>query len=319
MIKHSVIMITYNQENFIIDALKSIFTQDILPYEVIIGDDCSADNTRSVIAEYQNKYPSIIKPIFNEENMGIYKNLNNIKEYGVSGDVVSLLSGDDLFKNNMFSAFNKIIEENNLQPKEESFLILSNLLYLLPNGDEGTAIDNFKLKGKNYFKLRIRNRISSRYTGISRKLFDILPKWDLDIGLWADYHHSVDLYAHCDKFYFINQDFPVYRLGSGVTSKEKKENLVKSYIKAIRSVQLKYDYKLDVKDKIFLNHEVCLNKTILDKTIGNIFIYLVFHFLVIFDNGNLKVWLFNFCVVFPQNVQNIVKRLIKKSFGGKII
>ena len=42
-IKHSVIVITYNQEHLLPTALDSLFRQSVLPYEVIIGDDRDAD------------------------------------------------------------------------------------------------------------------------------------------------------------------------------------------------------------------------------------------------------------------------------------
>ena len=303
MIKHSIIMITYNQEDYIIDALESIFTQDVLPYEVIIGDDCSKDNTRSIILEYKEKYPDIIKPIFNEETMGIYRNLNNLKEHGVSGDVVSFLSGDDLFKNNMFSAFNRIIEENNLQPQSEKFLILSNTLHLFTNGKESLAFNNYKSKDKNLIKLRLRNKIGNRYTGISRNLFDFLGLWNIELGLWVDYLHSLDLYINCDSFYFLNQSFPVYRLGSGVTSTDNKNALVKSYIKVLSYCLENYHEYIDIRDslyikKVILKSKVELNGKIKDKI--NFFFFWVLSFSdVIFKLNSFKTFVSEVFILFP--------------------
>ena len=44
-LKHSVVVISYNQQDLVIRALKSIVKQEILPYEIIILDDCSSDQT----------------------------------------------------------------------------------------------------------------------------------------------------------------------------------------------------------------------------------------------------------------------------------
>ena len=45
MIKHSILMLTYNQENYIETAINSIINQSEEVYELIILDDCSSDNT----------------------------------------------------------------------------------------------------------------------------------------------------------------------------------------------------------------------------------------------------------------------------------
>ena len=38
------------------------------PFEAIVHDDCSTDGSASIIKEYADKYPTIIKPIFEKEN-----------------------------------------------------------------------------------------------------------------------------------------------------------------------------------------------------------------------------------------------------------
>ncbi len=46
----SICMITYNHEKYIAEALDSILMQDIdFLYEIVVGEDCSTDNTRSFL------------------------------------------------------------------------------------------------------------------------------------------------------------------------------------------------------------------------------------------------------------------------------
>ena len=60
--KISVIVTTYNQEDTIGRTLNSILAQKChLPIEIIIGEDCSTDNTRSVCENYAQRYPHIIR------------------------------------------------------------------------------------------------------------------------------------------------------------------------------------------------------------------------------------------------------------------
>ncbi|MCR4754929.1 MAG: glycosyltransferase [Lachnospiraceae bacterium] len=68
-IKVSVLCLAYNHEKYIRKALDGFVSQITnFSYEVLINDDCSTDGTAEIIKEYQNKYPEIIKPIFQEEN-----------------------------------------------------------------------------------------------------------------------------------------------------------------------------------------------------------------------------------------------------------
>ena len=58
--KLSVILITYNHEKYIEKALDSVLSQVTdFPFEIVIGDDCSPDDTKNIIREYRDKYPDI--------------------------------------------------------------------------------------------------------------------------------------------------------------------------------------------------------------------------------------------------------------------
>ncbi|WP_456486149.1 glycosyltransferase family 2 protein, partial [Hydrogenimonas sp.] len=56
--------ISYNHEKYIESALDSILMQKTdFPFEIIVRDDCSTDQTQNIIKKYAKKFPSIIKPI----------------------------------------------------------------------------------------------------------------------------------------------------------------------------------------------------------------------------------------------------------------
>ena len=60
---------TFNQSSFIGEALDSILMQVTdFPFEIIVRDDCSQDGTAQIIEQYVEKFPSIINPIFENEN-----------------------------------------------------------------------------------------------------------------------------------------------------------------------------------------------------------------------------------------------------------
>lgn len=61
--------ITYNHEPYIRDALEGFVTQKTnFPFIAIVHDDASTDGTAAIIREYAEKYPDIIKSIFETEN-----------------------------------------------------------------------------------------------------------------------------------------------------------------------------------------------------------------------------------------------------------
>lgn len=93
--KVSVLIITYNQEDFIAEAIESVLNQSYKNYEIVISDDGSTDRTVSILRELKKKFPEKIKLITNERNSGITKNCN-IALHHCSGEFIVLMGGDDL-------------------------------------------------------------------------------------------------------------------------------------------------------------------------------------------------------------------------------
>ncbi len=71
----SVVVITYNQEEYIARALDSILMQKCsIPFEIIIGEDCSTDRTGEICARYAEQYPDKITLFRNSPNKGLLNN-----------------------------------------------------------------------------------------------------------------------------------------------------------------------------------------------------------------------------------------------------
>ena len=93
----SICCITYNHENFIVEALDSFLMQETdFPFEIIIRDDASTDDTANIIRKYEKKFPKIIKPICEIENgysKGIKASPVTFKK--AVGEYIALCEGDD--------------------------------------------------------------------------------------------------------------------------------------------------------------------------------------------------------------------------------
>jgi len=59
--KISVDMGCYNFEKYIAEAIESVLSQTLQPYEIIISDDCSEDNSWEIIQSYQKKIQSFFR------------------------------------------------------------------------------------------------------------------------------------------------------------------------------------------------------------------------------------------------------------------
>ena len=94
----SICCITYNHAPFIRQCLNGFVMQKTkFPFEILIHDDASTDGTQEIIREYEQKYPDIIKPIYQAENQyskGIKINLTyNLPR--AKGKYIAFCEGDD--------------------------------------------------------------------------------------------------------------------------------------------------------------------------------------------------------------------------------
>lgn len=100
----SIVCNAYNHEPYIRDALEGFVMQKTtFPFEVLVHDDASTDNTASIIREYEKKYPEIIKPIYETENQYSKKDgsLGRIQYGRVKGKYIALCEGDDYWTDPM--------------------------------------------------------------------------------------------------------------------------------------------------------------------------------------------------------------------------
>lgn len=87
----------YNHEPFLRQCLDGfVMQQTTFPFEAIVHDDASTDGSAAIIREYAEKYPDIIKPIYETENR-YHKGFNKIINAAMHPDskYIALCEGDD--------------------------------------------------------------------------------------------------------------------------------------------------------------------------------------------------------------------------------
>lgn len=93
--KVSVCIITYNHENYIAQALEGALKQKCdFSFEIVIGEDCSSDNTLAICKKFTQQNPDKIRLLHREKNLGMMNNFVATLK-ACQGEYIALLEGDD--------------------------------------------------------------------------------------------------------------------------------------------------------------------------------------------------------------------------------
>ena len=118
--KLSICVVTYNHEDYIREALESALKQKCsFHYEIVIGEDCSADNTLAICENYAQQYPDKIRLLHRETNLGMMNNFVATLN-ACEGEYVALLEGDDYW-----TAEDKLARQVEFLEKHDEYSISS--------------------------------------------------------------------------------------------------------------------------------------------------------------------------------------------------
>lgn len=133
----SVCMVSYNQEEYVGEALKGVLMQRVaFPLEVIVSDDCSTDMTSSVLKTFETEYPNIVKPIFGSKNIGYPNNLRRALE-SAQGKYVALCDCDDYWTDP--DKLQKQVDY--LESHPDCAICFHNVLNVIENHDEESLMN----------------------------------------------------------------------------------------------------------------------------------------------------------------------------------
>lgn len=96
--KVTVMLITYNHAKYIGEAIESILAQRTdFSFAIHVIDDCSTDGAQDIIRDYAARYPGVVKPFINAQNIGREVTQKNFYRgmQTLDGDYICILEGDD--------------------------------------------------------------------------------------------------------------------------------------------------------------------------------------------------------------------------------
>jgi glycosyltransferase involved in cell wall biosynthesis len=95
----SVLVVTYNHERFVRQALESAISQRLpQPFEILISEDCSTDGTREIVQGYAESHPHLVRLLLSQRNL----HSNEVVARGfraARGRYIAYLDGDDYWTN----------------------------------------------------------------------------------------------------------------------------------------------------------------------------------------------------------------------------
>lgn len=138
----SICCITYNHENYIRDAIEGFLIQKTsFPFEIIIHDDASTDNTANIIEEYANKYPDLFVTILQSENQwskgggSIYARFVYPR---ARGKYIALCEGDDYWTDPL-----KLQKQVDFLEENKDYGLVHTNYYIQNDRNNSSTIDNF--------------------------------------------------------------------------------------------------------------------------------------------------------------------------------
>lgn len=151
----TVFMISYNQQNYIIEALENVLNQQTnFDYQIILSDDCSTDETDKVITNFLNNHPKKdnVTYISQPKNLGWMPNfiytLEKCLETGAK--YIAMCEGDDFWTNPL-----KLQKQINLLEKNPDVVLACHQYKELYNDGKTLDCPYFRkdfFQGNNLFK-----------------------------------------------------------------------------------------------------------------------------------------------------------------------
>jgi glycosyltransferase involved in cell wall biosynthesis len=93
----SVVLLTYNQEAFVREALQSLLDQDYENLEIVVSDDCSKDGTWNEIVKVADQYKGAKRLVLHQNSTNVGLTGNYDAAFALTlGDVVFSAAGDDI-------------------------------------------------------------------------------------------------------------------------------------------------------------------------------------------------------------------------------
>lgn len=238
--KISVYITSYNQKEYLVEAIESVLNQTLQPYEIIIVDDYSTDGSQKIIADYALRYPDLIKPVYHDQNMGIARTRNTALK-AVKGDYVTFVDGDDRFLPTKLEKECELLQTN---PRAD--IVFSNYYSMSEDGKylwlwiEGNAFPPQGNIFRETFAIDFPKNIHFRNELINFKAWKHIGFYDPKLTIYEDYELRIRLTKKLRAYYNNKPSIEYRRHSTGLSSSNLTEHL-----KSFRYIYRKNKHLMD--------------------------------------------------------------------------
>ena len=243
---------TYNHEKFIAQCLDSFLMQKTnFPFEIIVHDDASLDHTSEIIREYETKYPSIIKPIIEEENLYsrdlLLFRLIMVKH--INTKYVATCEGDDYWSDEC-----KLQKQYDFMECNQEYSAIGHLTRTIDSSNQdvvGSFIDSvtgeYGVKENQNWQL-FAHYSSYFYRNIFLKMTDREKNNFFSLSVPGDRSYPI-LFMKYGKLYVLPEEMSVYRYMSCPTSftcQKENHSIYKCYMESVNLDKYAMSIGIDV-------------------------------------------------------------------------
>lgn len=254
----SICSITYNHAPYIRQCLDGFLMQKTnFKYEIIIHDDCSTDGTTEIIKEYAEKYPNLIRPIYQKENQyskgvrGIFANFVFPK---AKGKYIAMCEGDDYWTDPL--KLQKQVDFLEANPSFSMCFHYYDIYYQDKNSFTGIG-PNLEVKE---YAFDLEYYVMLKW--VTRTLTVLFKKDYLDIHYYLSFKYRIDaVLFYCllkkgDAF-LMADNMGVYRVHcGGVWSSSSR---LKGFVNNLRIFKNIYDVDKCLNSAALIKNWLCIN------------------------------------------------------------
>lgn len=242
----SIIVTTYNQRDYLRQCLDSILAQEVnVPYELIIGEDCSKDGTQDICREYQARYPDKVRLALAEVNQGLIRNYRHELSM-CRGKYIAQLAGDDFWcdKNKLQKQYEA------LEAHPECDLCYTNC-YTCDDYGRINKTPLVKSEPVTFESHLLDAGYISPCSWVFRR--EVLEYMDLQ-DWFTDESLAIALdVLHHSKLYFIDEPTNVYRVHDNSAANQTDPKKMWKYQYGVMQIQLYYAQKYKMPES-FVTH-----------------------------------------------------------------
>lgn len=207
----SIFVMVYNHGQYLKDCLDSLLEQKTnFNYDIVVGEDCSKDNSREILLNYQKLYPGKFKLLLHPNNIGAVDNQNMTYE-NCSGKYIAICEGDDYWIDAL-----KLQKQIDFLEKNPEYSLTFHKIKEITTREVRYSYDNPNEEKTYTLEDLSKENFIVTVSVVFRKNFEKLPEW-MKYSPIGDYPLHL-LNASFGLIKYFPEEMAAYRVGSGIWS-----------------------------------------------------------------------------------------------------